>query len=97
MRRIAKVDANQNEIVKALRAVNASVQPIHTVGGGTPDLLVGFRQKNFLLEVKDGSLSPSRKRLTPDEQTWHDGWQGQVVIVESVEQALAAIGATNGA
>ena len=41
MRRAARTDANQAEIVAALRGVGASVQPLHAVGQGCPDLLVG--------------------------------------------------------
>ena len=47
MRRAARVDRNQAEIVVALRAGGASVQPLHAVGKGVPDLLVGWRGKIF--------------------------------------------------
>lgn len=36
-RRKARVDANQSEVVAALRAVGATVQHLHMVGGGCPD------------------------------------------------------------
>jgi hypothetical protein len=62
------------------------------VGRGCPDLLVGHRGRNVLLEVKDGSKPESRRRLTPDEQTWQSAWAGQVQTVETVEQALGALG-----
>ena len=39
----ARVDANQPEIVKALRGVGATVQHLHKVGQGCPDLMVGWR------------------------------------------------------
>ena len=92
MRRAAKIDACQPEIVKALRSAGVSVQPLHTVGKGCPDLLVGVRGMNLLMEVKDGSLPPSRRCKTPDQETWHADWRGQVCVVESVEQALNAVG-----
>lgn len=91
MRRAAKVDDNQPEIVAALRAAGYSVQSIAAVGKGCPDLLVGCRGKNLLMEVKDGSKPPSKRKLTPDEQTWHAAWRGQVCVVESVDDALAAV------
>ena len=93
MRRRAKVDSNQPEIVKALRDIGASVAHIHMVGDGIPDLIVGFRGINYLFEVKDGNKPPSKRRLTPDEQEWHEAWRGHVHIVESVEDAYEAIGA----
>lgn len=91
MRRAAKVDSNQAEIVAALRRIGASVQPIHTLGRGVPDLLVGYRGRNLLLEVKDGSLAPSRRALTPDEQAWADSWCGAVEIVLNPQDALARL------
>lgn len=92
MRRAAKIDANQPEIVAALRRAGASVTPTHAAGQGFPDLTVGFRGRNFLLEVKDGSKPPSARRLTADQIEWHDKWRGEVVVVRSIEAALAAIG-----
>lgn len=91
--RAAKVDANQSEIVAALRRVGATVQPLHTVGKGCPDLAVGWRGQTFLIEVKDGNKPPSARKLTDDQVEWHGGWKGQVAVVKSVDEALAAIGA----
>jgi len=85
---LKKVDRNQPEIVAALRAVGATVQHLHTIGDGCPDILVGFRGVNVLLELKDGKNVPSKKQLTADEQNWHKFWFGQVDIAESPEQAI---------
>lgn len=81
-------DTNQNAIEKALMQIGASVQSLHMIGSGCPDLLVGFRGTNFLLEVKDGDKPPSERKLTADEQTWHDTWNGAVFIVYSVLDAI---------
>lgn len=91
-RRAAAVDANQPQIVKALRAAGATVQHLHTVGKGCPDILVGFRGVNYLLEIKDGSKPPSARKLTDDESAWHFQWLGNVRIVSNEQEALAAIG-----
>jgi hypothetical protein len=91
MRRAAKVDANQTEIVKALRQIGAVVQSLAAVGNGCPDLLVGYRNRLFLLELKDGNKPPSAQALTPHQVEWHRTWQGHVVVVNSVESAIAAI------
>jgi hypothetical protein len=42
MRRIARVDKNQAEIVSALRKAGARVLHLHQHGEGCPDILVGF-------------------------------------------------------
>jgi hypothetical protein len=92
MRRAAKVDANQPAIVQALRALGAFVQPLHTVGDGCPDLLVAFRNRTFLIEVKDGNKAPSATLLTPDQRKWHAAWKGGPLwVVHSVEQAIEAV------
>lgn len=90
--RAAKVDANQAEIVEALRRVGAIVQVTSKVGGGFPDLVVGFRGNNYILEIKDGDKPPSARRLTEEQELWHARWRGSVVVVGSVVEALHAIG-----
>ena len=89
--RAAKVDDNQKEIVKALRTLGCSVQHLHSVGAGCPDLLVGYKGFNILLEVKDGNKSPSQQKLTPDQVIWHRDWRGHVDVVNSSEQAILAV------
>jgi hypothetical protein len=85
----ARVDNTQAEIVAALRGVGASVQSLACVGGGVPDLLVSFRGRTYLLELK----SPGG-RLTPAEADWIACWRGPVAVVASVAEALHAIDAT---
>ena len=69
----------------AFRGLGCSVFPLHQVGGGFPDLAVGCNGLNLLIEVKDGSLRPSARRLTSDEQRFIEAWAGQVFIVGSIE------------
>lgn len=89
--RAAKVDDNQPAIVKALRAVGCSVQSLASIGKGCPDLLVGYRGVNYLIEVKDGAKCPSKQKLTPDEIDWHTTWRGNVHIVNSTDAALKIV------
>lgn len=84
----SRVDANQPAIVAALRSVGATVQHLHTVGHGCPDLLVGRSGATYLLEVKS-----DKGKLTPQEQEWHDTWGGKPVsIVRTIEEGIRAIG-----
>jgi hypothetical protein len=92
MRRNSKIDRNQPEIVRALRQAGATVQSLCAVRDGVPDLLVGFRKQNYLMEIKDGNLPVSRRRLTDDEKAWGFAWLGQIAIVTSVEEAMEVIG-----
>ena len=91
MRYAAKVDRNQADIVDALRLVGASVCPLHAVGKGCPDLLVGYRNRNLLMEVKDGDLAPSARKLNPNQVDWHEVWRGHVITVNNVDEAIAAL------
>ncbi len=90
--RAARIDANQPAIVQALRAIGCFVQPLHTVGQGVPDLLVGHAGRTYMIEVKDGSKPPSERRLTPDQQVWHRDWRGgPLCVVCDVESAIRAV------
>lgn len=91
MRRAAKVDANQADVVSSLRAVGATVTHLHAVGQGCPDILVGFRGLNVLMEIKDGDKPPSRRKLTPQQVEWHDAWKGQVHVVNDKFEAVALL------
>lgn len=93
MRRAARIDDNQHELVNALRAAGAKVISMASVGGGFPDLLVGWNGQITLLEVKDGKKPPCEQRLTPKEKTFHDEWRGyRVHVVRNVIEALDAVG-----
>ena len=90
--RACRVDENQRAIVQSLRKIGATVQHLHTIGDGCPDILVGWRHQNLLFEIKDGSKSPSKRKLTRDEVEWHKRWKGVVYTIESLADALKAMG-----
>jgi len=77
----AKRDENELEIVNALRAAGASVA--HLSSKGIPDLLVSFRNKLFLMEVK-----MIGKKLTPEQVKFHQNWKGEIHIVRTVNEAI---------
>jgi hypothetical protein len=85
MRRAARVDATQEQIVSALRAAGAYVWII-----GLPvDLLVGYNNHSFLVEVKSG---PS-KRLTKLQADFFENWTGGTLCrIDCPEAALRMIG-----
>ena len=85
MRRAARVDANQEQIVSALRAAGAYVWIISL----PVDLLVGFKGHTFLVEIK----STSKKRLTGLQADFFENWSGSTLSrIDSPEAALRMIG-----
>ena len=87
-----RVDANQKEVVKTLRDLGISVIILSDVGKGCPDIACGYGKRNYFVEIKDGSQSPSRQKLTEHEQKFHDNWQGHVCIIRSKEEAINLAG-----
>jgi hypothetical protein len=85
MRYAARVDANQTQIVSALRAAGAFVWII-----GLPvDLLVGYKGHTFLVEIKNGS----KKRLTKLQADFFENWSGSTLArIDSPEAAIRMIG-----
>jgi hypothetical protein len=96
MRRAARTDANQTAIVDEFRAWGASVLPLHAVGSGCPDLLLGHPRETFLVEVKDGSKPPSARKLTPDQVEFHASWRGRIEIVTGLEDVARIMRGVRG-
>lgn len=105
IRRAAKRDESEPDIVRALEAVGATVQRLSA--DGVPDLLVGWRGQMWLLECKmpltpRGAYQPGRNLrhkggrgdMTATQAAWWDAWKGPPpVVVRTPAEALAAIGA----
>ena len=95
MRRRAKSDGNQAELVKQLRRIpNLSVAVTSRMGQGYPDIVVGFQGVNFMMEIKDPAQQPSRRKLTNDEEHFQRNWRGQYAVVSTIEDCIRVI--TNG-
>ena len=89
MRKAARVDANQNQIISALRAAGAFVWII-----GLPvDLLVGYENHTFLVEIK----TDEKKKLTKLQKNFFEKWSGGTLCrIDSPDSALQMIGVLNG-
>ena len=85
MRHAKRVDANQDQIVVALRAAGAYVWII-----GLPvDLLVGYGNHSYLMEIK----RDSKARMTPLQADFFKNWMGGTLCrVDSPDAALRMIG-----
>lgn len=86
--RAYRVDKNQKDIVAAIRDAGYSVQHLHSVGSGCPDILVGVNGLNVLIEIKEGD-----GKLTAAQVVWHSSWKGQVKVARNKEEAIGIINA----
>jgi len=86
-------DANHLAVKRALMAAGRPVKDCATYGGLGCDLMtehvLGYL---VLLEIKDGSLVPSARKLTDSEEQLRAMFPGSFRVVLSVEEALAAVG-----
>jgi hypothetical protein len=83
-------DGNEKTIVDALRELGASV-----VRMDTPcDLLVGYRGKNYLIEVKL-PLGPrggsAHSQLNDVQEDFDATWRGQFDVVRSSDEAIELV------
>lgn len=88
MRRAAKIDRNQPEIVEIFERYGFSVQRAQAMGSGFPDLILGYGGRNYLVEVKDWQKKPSERKLNDLQREWHAAWKGQVCVVEAIDDAI---------
>ena len=92
MRLKARTDYNQKLIVEQLRKLGVSVAVTSMLGKGFPDLVLGYQNKNFLVELKDGAKPKSQKGLTIDEAKFFTAWKGQVDKCENLDEICKIIG-----
>lgn len=83
-----RIDGTQREVVQVLRKLGVNVHITSDLGKGFPDLVIGLKGRVFLIEVKNGKLSPSKQKLTPDEKEFHYIWKDYVYIIKSVDEAI---------
>lgn len=93
-RRVGSPDANQAEIRKALDAI-PGVSTARLSIEGCDDLLVGYRGRNYILEVKNPRRSPKHQELTEAEKKLHARWRGQIAVVKTLDDCFRELGITN--
>lgn len=86
MRRDARTDGNHSAVITAFRKCGVSVLSLAPLGGGVPDLLCACANGMWLVEVKDGSLPPSQRKLNDLQVEWHSKWPQKVFVVTDAAQ-----------
>lgn len=96
-RRAARKDNNENEIVKALRAI-----PGVTVQPNMDDILVGHKGLTYWIELKNPETVSSKtgkvreSAIKASQKKLRSEWTGHYKIVSSLEEVLEDIGILNG-
>lgn len=86
-------DLNEPEIIEEFRRHGAGVVQLDVKG--VPDLLVGWKGTNLLVEVK-GQVGPKGgvkgRTLTPDQLIFARDWPGQMTVVRDRDEVRALLG-----
>ena len=85
MRRAAKVDQSQEEIVICLRLIGAEVQSMAAIGQGCPDLLISYKNQWYAAECKTGEKAD----WTDDQLAWKLKHKAPVLRFNSAGDAMA--------
>jgi len=87
MKYAKRVDENQNLIKHSFIALGASVLNLSRVGQGCPDLLIGYKGKSVLVEVKS-----AKGTFTEPQIKFMKNWRGGAVSrIDSVDAAIRLI------
>lgn len=87
MRRAARQDLNQPELVLALRKIGAKVYHL----GKPLDLLVGYRQRNILMEIKRPDKEGWSTEFTKEQKDFIATWPGEIAICHTIDEAINAV------
>lgn len=87
-----RVDANQEAVIAKLRDLpGVEVLCLSGVGDGCPDFCVGFKERNYLVELKDESQPKSKQKLTDAEVKFKQDWTGQVQVCKNFGEVFKLI------
>ena len=81
-----KVDSNQAQIIADLKKIGVSVLNLSRVGGGCPDILVGWQGKNILIEIKT-----AKGDLNDLQIEFFKEWKGPKFVCKSINEIIEII------
>jgi len=85
-KKFARIDENQPQIVKELRAKGYTVKHVHEVKNFV-DIIVGHNNLNYLFEIK----TDISKKLTEGESKFFNEWTGQKDVIYCSQDAIDII------
>lgn len=89
-----RVDENQAGIVSALQAIGACVIDLSASGGGVMDLIVCYRRRTHMVEIKNPAKPKAGQCLTPAQIKLHRaiGDAGcEVHVIRTIDEAIALV------
>lgn len=90
MRKRASKDDNHDTVALAFQRVGAAVIHTHMFGQGFPDMLVCFRGRVYMIEVKNPQSVYGRKGLNELQQRLrNEGWP--LCVVRTEDDAMQLI------
>ena len=96
MRRAHRLDANHGELVQAFKDLGCTVLSLAGLGAGVPDICVGYGGMQIMCELKDSNKSPSRRKLTPDEERFRMNWKGGYRLVQDLDGVMETVEVLKG-
>lgn len=85
-------DGNHSTIAKRFEALGCTVFDTSAIGlAGFPDLVVGFRQVNHLVEVKNPETRYGRAGLNEAQSAFNRHWNGAGMWTVTSEDEATAI------
>jgi Holliday junction resolvase len=83
-----RVDSNQKDIVQAFKELGCSVLDLSRVGQGCPDLLIGYKNKCAMVEIK----SSNKAHFTEPQLKFIKNWKGSSITrIDSVEGVIRLV------
>ena len=83
-----RVDLSQNEIATTLQRLGFAVRDLSRLGSGAPDLVTSWDGHTVLVECKTPKHHDT-KRQAENQRKWREGWEGEVVVLKTADEALA--------
>ena len=89
----SRTDKNHSALLKLIKTIpGVSIQDLGWASGGVPDTMLGFRGRNYLVEIKRPDTAPSKSKLNDAQVEWHETWRGQVAVCRTFSDVLKVLG-----
>jgi len=78
-----RVDNNHTEIINQAKSLGISVQSLHELGKGCPDVLFGYGGINIFAEIKNGNNNLNQQQID-----YHQNWKGQICTIRNIDELI---------